>query len=164
MQQGHITVDHNAIRTAQLMTIITSSGSLITARWEPIAALACIFLLTALSFHLGPFILLYRLVLRPLGLVKPDPRVDHLQPHRFGQLVGAITAAGAAVLLYLEYAVVGWSLVVVLIVLTAVSFFGWCIGCFIYFQLYRLGLRGFFGSAPTDVRRVAGCRPGKDLT
>lgn len=156
-------VDHSAIRSAQLLTILTLIASGLAGRWEPIAVLAGIFLLTALYFPAGPFILVYRWLLKPLGIVKPDLRVDHLQPHRFGQAVGAVTAAAAAVLLYLGYMLAGWSLVAVLIVLTTVSFTGWCIGCFIYFQLYRLGLRGFFGKAPTDPRRVAGSRPGKDL-
>lgn len=157
------TVDHNAIRSAQMLTIATLGVSAFLQRWEPVAVLALVFLLTALSFQAGPFILLYRWVLRPLGLVRPDLRVDHLQPHRFGQAVGAVSAAAAAALLYLGYAAAGWTLVTVLILLTAVSYSGWCIGCFIYFQLYRLGLRGFFGRAPTDPRRVAGSRPGKDL-
>jgi hypothetical protein len=157
------TVDHNAIRTAQLLTIATLLASAFVQRWEPIAGLAMVFLITALSFRAGPFILLYRGLLRPLGLVRPDLRADHLQPHRFGQAVGAVSAAAAAALLYWGYATAGWILVAVLILLTAISFSGWCIGCFIYFQLYRLGLRGFFGRVPTDTRRIAGSRPGKDL-
>lgn len=161
--QNARTVDHNAIRSAQLMTIATLLVSAIVQRWEPVAALAVVFLVTALSFQAGPFILVYRWLLRPLRLVQPDPRVDHLQPHRFGQAVGAVSAAAAAALLYLGYATAGWVLVAVLILLTAVSFSGWCIGCFIYFQLYRLGLRGFFNRAPTDTRRIAGSRPGRDL-
>lgn len=156
-------VDHNAIRSAQLLTIMMLLIGVILQRWEPIAALAAVFLITALSFHAGPFILVYRWLLRPLGLVRPDLRADHLQPHRFGQAVGAVSATAAATLLYFGYAAAGWALVSVLILLTAVSFGGWCIGCFIYFQLYRLGLRGFFSRAPTDTRRIAGSRPGRDL-
>ena len=156
-------VDHNAIRTAQLLTMATLLAALLAQRWEPVAALALVFLITALHFPAGPFVLFYRKVLWPLRLVRPDLRVDHLQPHRFGQAVGAASAAAAAWLLYAGFPTVGWSLVAVLILLTFVSFRGWCIGCFMYFQLYRLGLRGFFGRAPTDARRIAGSRPGKDL-
>ncbi|MDV3239338.1 MAG: DUF4395 domain-containing protein [Gammaproteobacteria bacterium] len=156
-------VDHGAIRSAQLLTILTLAASGLTGRWEPVALLAGVFLVTALYFPAGPFILVYRWLLRPLGIMRPDLRVDHLQPHRFGQAVGAVGAAAAAGLLYLGYTAAGLLVVAVLIFLTAVSFSGWCIGCFIYFQLYRLGLRGFFGKAPTDPRKPAGSRPGKDL-
>lgn len=157
-------VDHAAIRSAQWMTIVTLVVSALSGRWEPVAALAGVFLITAVHFPAGPFVLIYRWLLRPLGLVQPDLRVDHLQPHRFGQAVGAVSAAAAALLLHHGHAAAGWSLVAVLVALTAVSYAGWCIGCFIYFQLYRLGLRGFFAKAPTDPRRLAGSRPGKDLT
>lgn len=116
------TVDHNALRSAQVMTIATLIASIVVRRWEPVAGLALVFLITGLSFQAGPFILVYRWLLRPLGLVRPDLRTDHLQPHRFGQAVGAVSAGAAAALLYLGYATAGWILVLILILLTAVSF------------------------------------------
>lgn len=157
------TVDHAAIKTGQLLSILVLLASFLMQRWEGVAALAAIFLVTAAVHPLGPFVLVYRLLLKPLGVVKPDVRVDNLQPHLFGQAIGAASAAIAAALLHAGLGVVGWSLVWMLIVLTFVSYKGWCIGCFLYYQLGRFGLRGFFEKKPTDAGVPLGTRPRAHL-
>ncbi len=159
--QTQSTVDHAAIKTGQLLAIATLLAAQVTGRWEPVAALAAIFLVTALVNPMGPFVLMYRLLLKPSGLVKPDMRIDNLQPHLFGQAVGAASAAVAAFALHTGHVYAGWGLVWILIVLTAISFKGWCIGCFLYYQLNRLGLRGFFAQKPTDKGVMPGSRPRK---
>jgi len=159
--QNQTTVDHSAIKTGQLLTIVTLLGAFILGRWELVAILAVIFLVTALIYPLGPFVLVYRLLLKPMGIVKPDMRIDNLQPHLFGQAVGAASAAIAALAVYAGFAYAGWILVGVLIILTAISFKGWCIGCFLYYQLNRMGLRGFFSRKPTDKEVVMSARPRK---
>lgn len=159
--QNQTTVDHSAIKTGQLLTIATLLAAFILGHRELVAILAVIFLLTALINPLGPFVLVYRLLLKPWGIVKPDMRIDNLQPHLFGQAVGAASAAIAAGALYAGYSSAGWLLVWVLIVLTAVSYKGWCIGCFLYYQMNRMGLRGFFAHKPTDNGVSPGSRPRK---
>jgi hypothetical protein len=67
----------------------------------------------------------------------------------------------ALALLYMGYRQAGWAIVWVLFGLTLVSYLGWCVGCFLYYQLYRLGLHGFFSHAPTDSTVRLGQRPGK---
>lgn len=155
-------IDHAGIKTGQLLGIATLVSAFISGRWEPVAALSAIFLISFFFFEYGPFTLVYRWILKPLGIVKPDRRIDNAQPHRFGQAVGAVSAALAAAALYYDYTMLGWGLVWVLIVLTAVSYLGWCIGCFIYYQMNRLGLRGFFRHSPTDAGVVLGARPRKN--
>jgi hypothetical protein len=155
------TVDHAAIKTGQILAIATLTGAFVLDLWEPVAVLAGIFLATAVLFEWGPFSLVYRFFLKPFGLVEPDLRADNVQPHRFGQAVGAVSAALAAASLYFNYTTLGWILVWVLIALTGISFMGWCIGCFIYYQFNRLGLGGFFGHKPTDSRVILGARPRK---
>lgn len=159
--QNQVTVDHSAIKTGQLLSIAMLITALVLNRWELVGILAVFFLITALINPLGPFVLVYRLFLKPIGAVKPDVRIDNIQPHLFGQAVGAISAAIAAFALYAGYAYAGWILVFVLIVLTAISFKGWCIGCFLYYQLNRMGLRGFFAHKPTDKGVMLGARPRK---
>lgn len=159
--QNQVTVDHSAIETGQLLSIAMLITALILNRWELVGILAVFFLITALINPMGPFVLVYRLLLKPIGVVKPDMRIDNLQPHLFGQAVGAASAAIAAFALYAGYAYAGWILVFVLIVLTAISFKGWCIGCFLYYQLNRMGLRGFFAHKPTDKGVMLGARPRK---
>lgn len=156
-------VDHSAIKTGQLLAIITLAGAFVLNRWEPVAVLAVIFLITSLCFEWGPFALVYRLLFKPLGLVRPDLRTDNTQPHRFGQAVGALSAALAAAALYFNYTTLGWILVWALIALTGISFMGWCIGCFIYYQLNRFGFGGFFGHGPTDCRVRLGARPRRTI-
>ncbi|MCD6707387.1 MAG: DUF4395 domain-containing protein [Thiobacillus sp.] len=156
------TVDHAAIKTGQLLAIVTLTGAFIFNRWEPVAALAAVFLITAITWRYGPFFLVYRLILLPLKLVRPDMRHDNTQPHRFGQAVGAVSALVAAAALYSGHHTAGWALVGVLIALTGLSFMGWCIGCFIYYQLNRLGIGGFFARSPTDGGVPLGSRPRKD--
>lgn len=156
-------VDHSAIKTGQLLSIVMLVWAFVIDQWQPVAALAVIFLTTSLFFDWGPFALVYRGLLRPLGWVKPDLRLDNTQPHRFGQAVGAVSAALAATALYFGYATLGWVLVWLLIALTAISYMGWCIGCFIYYQLNRVGLSGFFAHAPTDTQVVLGARPRRKV-
>lgn len=156
-------VDHSAIKTGQSLAIATLTGAFVLNRWEPVAFLAGVFLFTSVFFEWGPFALVYRLLLKPFGLVKPDLRTDNPQPHRFGQAVGAVSAALAAAALYFNYTTLGWVLVWVLIVLTGVSFMGWCIGCFIYYQFNRIGFGGFFGHKPTDNRVILGARPRRSI-
>lgn len=159
--QNQTTVDHSAIKTGQLLAIIMLLGAFILGQWELVAVLAVIFMITALIYPLGPFILVYRLLLKPLGIVKPDMRIDNIQSHLFGQAVGAASAAIAAFALYAGFSYTGWILVWVLIALTAISFKGWCIGCFLYYQLNQMGLRGFFAHKPTDNGVSPGSRPRK---
>lgn len=156
-------VDHAAIKTGQISAIIILLFAAGLDRWEPVAGLAVAFLVTALAWEFGPFALIYRFALKPLGLVQPDIRPDNLQPHRFGQAIGAVSAMAAAAALYQGYAIIGWALVGVLVVLTAISFMGWCIGCFIYYQMNRLGLGGFFNRAPADNGVPLGARPRRDV-
>lgn len=159
--QIQTTVDHAAIKTGQLLAIATLLFAVALGRWEPVALLALVFLFTAVLYPLGPFVLVYRLLLRPLGIVQPDLRIDNLQSHLFGQAVGAASAALAALALYSGHNYAGWILVWALIALTAISYKGWCIGCSLYYQLNRLGLRGFFRHKPTDKDAVPGRRPKK---
>lgn len=157
------TIDHSAIKTGQMLAIVILLAAFVLDRWEPVAALAVAFLATSVFFEWGPFALVYRWLLKPLGLLAPDWRTDNAQPHRFGQAVGAVSAALAAAALYFDYAILGWVLVWVLVALTAISFMGWCIGCFLYYQLNRLGIGGFFGRAPTDSRVPLGARPRRTI-
>jgi hypothetical protein len=83
---------------------------------------------------------IYRHVLRPAGLVKPDPVRDNLAPHRFAQGMGGVVVLLATLALWLGLPLVGWILAGIVIFLAALNLFaGFCAGCFIY---YQLGLGG----------------------
>ena len=83
----------------------------------------------------------YRQVLRPAGLLKPDLHQEDPAPHRFAQGVGAAFLLAATVAFIAGAAGLGWALAAIVAVLAAVNlFFGFCAGCFVYFQLTRAGL------------------------
>lgn len=154
-------VDHAEIKLGQILTMALSALAFVLSDPRWLIALGGIFLITALIRPLSPFVLLYRLVIRPLNVMHSDYRLDNIQPHSFGQLIGALTAAIAFVLIHQGFIIAGWTVVWILFGLTLVSYLGWCIGCFMYYQLNRLGLKGFFRHAPTDNSVVLGQRPKK---
>jgi len=90
----------------------------------------------------GLFKLFYTRVLKPAGLLRPDLVADEAQPHLFAQGVGAIFLLLSTLALLGGSSVLGWLLTGIVIVLAAVNLFlGFCLGCFIYYQLARRGIR-----------------------
>lgn len=155
-------VDHAEIKMGQLLTIGISGVALAMQDTLPLWLLGVVFLLSGSVRGISPFTLLYRWVVQPLCLMKSDYRLDNIQPHKFGQLVGAITVMLALGLIEYGYPTAGWVVVGVLIVFTGISYAGWCVGCFMYFQLNRLGLGGFFRHAQKDKSVFPGMRPRRD--
>lgn len=148
-------VDQSELRFNSSLVIAVLVTAFIIDRWQLVAFQAGVMLLTALRFGLGPYVILYRAVLRPAGVVRPDLRADNPEPHRFAAMVGTIVAATAAYLLATGRSVAGWALVWLLMSLATAAVAGWCAGCFTYYMLNRLGLRSVFRYAP-----IAGTFPG----
>jgi hypothetical protein len=84
----------------------------------------------------------YRHVLKPRGLLKPNVVDDDPAPHRFAQGLGATCLGlGSLALLALGLVPLGWALAGLVVVLAAINLFiSFCAGCFLYLQLTRLGL------------------------
>jgi hypothetical protein len=140
----HRKVDHSAIRTNQTFIVtLLALGIVLDA---PILAgiVAAALLISALAPQVGPFTRLYRHVLRPAGIVKPDIHVDNPQPHRFAQALGATFVSLAVVALLAGLPVLGWGLAGLVIVLASLNLFaGFCAACMLYYWLHRLGVPGF---------------------
>ena len=86
---------------------------------------------------------IYRDVLRPANLLRPDVHNEDAAPHRFAQGMGAGVLAIAIVAFLAGAWTLGWALALLVVVLAGVNlFFGFCAGCFVYFQLQRLGVIG----------------------
>lgn len=156
---SHKQVDHAEIKTGQVLTMAIASIALLTQDLWALAVLGIIFFLSGTVRSLSPFYWIYHWIVLPSGLVRSDYRMDIIQPHKFGQLVGAMTVVIALSLLNMGYTSAGWMVVLVLVILTATSYMGWCIGCFIYYQMNRLGIRGFFRHRPVDSSVFPGRRP-----
>jgi hypothetical protein len=107
-----------------------------------VAVAAATLLIAAAVPAFGPFRLLYRGMVVPLGLLRPRVVEDDPAPHRFAQGVGATFLAASSLVLYLTNAVaVGWALDLIVFVLAGINLtVGFCAGCFVYYQLGRLGV------------------------
>jgi DMSO reductase anchor subunit len=93
------------------------------------------------------FMLIYLKLLKPNNILKANVIDDDPAPHQFAQGVGALfLLAGSVALLVFKAAILGWTLAWIVIVLAAINlFFGFCAGCFVYYQLDKVGLLPKFG-------------------
>lgn len=90
----------------------------------------------------GLFKLFAQRVLLRRGWLKPDVRDDLPQPHLFAQAVGGIFLVAAVLCFLFGATLAGWALTAIVVVLAAVNLFlGFCAGCFMYYQLGRLGIK-----------------------
>ncbi len=151
-------VDHTAIKVSQGMVI----GLNITAfvlNLPVLAAVVTILMLGGSLIGQPGFKFVYRWLLKPLGLVKPEMVDDHPEPHRFAQLVGGLVMQTGVLLLFFGFSGLGWTLVWLVIALAALNLFGgFCVGCAMYYWFNRLQVPGFIRSPlPGTVR--PGARP-----
>jgi uncharacterized protein len=153
-------LDQSEIRTQQALGPLLLMTAYVVGEWRLVAVQAGILFVTALSYRFGPYVLLYRLALKPLGIVKPDVRVDNPEPHRFANIFGSSVLSVAVYLLATRDATAGWILTWMVGILGGIAFFGWCAGCFMYYVLNRYGAGGFFARAPVD-GTFPGVRPPK---
>lgn len=137
-------VDHSALKVNQTFIIaFLLLGFVLNSVWLVVFVAAVMLLGTAVP-ALSLFKGLYSRGLRPAGLVKPSVIADNPEPHRFAQGFGGVVLLGAIAALLAGAATLGWALVGLVIVLAALNLFlGFCAGCFVYYQLSKLGVPGF---------------------
>lgn len=137
-------VDHAALRTNQMFIMLLLGVAFVLNSWPVVAFVAAVMLLGTAVPALGLFKLVYQYLLKPQGWVKPDVQVDNPAPHRFAQGFGGVVVLAAVVALVSGAAVVGWALAWLVVVLAGLNYFvGFCAGCFVYYQLHKLGVPGF---------------------
>ena len=137
-------LDRNTLRTNQAaivaLTVLAFVLGAEVGRW--------LVLFTGLVLALGTlhpafalFKQLHLRVLKPAGLLGPNVRAEDPMPHQFAQAVGAAFLLAAFVALLAGAVVVGW---VLNWIVTALAFINltvqFCAGCFVYYQLDRVGL------------------------
>lgn len=150
-------VDHGALKANQIVIIILNLIAFVfNAPW--LAALVAAVMLIGASLGFPGFVILYRNIFKPLGLIKAEILLDNPEPHRFAQGFGGVVMALGLVSLLAGYSILGWGLVWLVIALAALNAFGgFCVGCFVYYWLTRLGLPGFTRQPPTGT--FPGMRP-----
>lgn len=163
MARPHIQrqVDYSALRTNQSFIIGLLVLAFITNVWWLVAFVSLVMLTGTLFTGAGLFKRIYRHILKPLGLVKPDVVTDNPEPHNFSQGLGAAFTAGSTAALLLGVPILGWVLAWIVIALAALNLFGgFCVGCFVYYQLNKVGTPGF-GRSPVDPNVLPGTQPRK---
>ncbi|MBX2998931.1 MAG: DUF4395 domain-containing protein [Caldilineaceae bacterium] len=106
-----------------------------------VAFVGAVMLIGTIWPNAGLFKLIYQNFVKPMGLLKPELRADRAQPHLFAQGLGGIFLALATISFALGAALLGWLLTAMVVVLAAINLVaGFCLGCFIYYQLARRGV------------------------
>lgn len=137
-------VDHTSLKVNQAFIIAFLILAFVLNSVWLVAFVAAVMLLGTAVPSLSLFKRVYQHVLRPAGLVKPSVLVDNPEPHRFAQGFGGVVLLAAIAALGIGAAVIGWVLVGLVVVLAALNLFlGFCAGCFVYYQLHKLGVPGF---------------------
>jgi hypothetical protein len=90
----------------------------------------------------GLFKQFYLKLLKPNHILKANVIDDDPAPHQFAQGVGALfLLASSLALLIFNNPGLGWTLAWIVIILAGVNlFFNFCTGCFVYYQLDKVGL------------------------
>ena len=150
-------VDHTALKVNQAAIIVLVALAFVLDQAWLVAAVAAVMAAGTLLGRPG-FLPLYRGVLKPLGVVKPDVLADHPEPHRFAQGLGALFLGVGFIFLGLDYAALGWGLAWLVVGLAALNLFaGFCVGCAVYYWLNRLRVPGFDKTPPSGI--FPGTRP-----
>ena len=147
-------VDHSVLKTNQLFIIALSILAFVLDQLA-LAAFVALVMGIGSALKTPGFGIIYKSILKPRGWMKPDVLDDNPEPHRFSQIVGFLFLTAGSLALFLGSAVLGWTLVWIVIALASLNAFGgFCVGCMVYYWLARLNVPGFGKQPP------AGTFPG----
>lgn len=137
-------IDINALKFNQI-SISTSLliGFVFNISYLPII-IALIMLTGSLIPELSLFKQIYRNVIIPLKLAQTNVVEGISKPHTFAQAFGGVVLVISSIFLFYGEANIGWAITWMVIILALANLiFGFCAGCFIYFQLEKFGVPGF---------------------
>ncbi|MBI2939480.1 MAG: DUF4395 domain-containing protein [Chloroflexi bacterium] len=134
-------MDRTALRFNQGSIIALIVAGYLFDSAIPVAFTAAVLLVGTIWPAGGLFKQLYVQALRPVGLLRPDRTAEDPAPHLFAQGVGAVCLVMATGLFATGLLDAAWSLAGLVAALAGINLvFGFCVGCFLYFQLARLGV------------------------
>ena len=134
-------VDHSALRFNQASIIVFLALAFLLNQPWLVVFVAAVMWIGTLAPGAGLFKLIYQRLFKPLGVIRPAPKADDPKPHLFAQGVGALVLTLSSIALSAGLPTLGWALVGVVVALAAVNpFLGFCMGCFMYYQLARRGI------------------------
>ena len=137
-------VDQNALRTHQAILIVVLLAAFVLDLPVVVAFAAAVMVIGALYPPARLFVRIYLHILKPTGLIKPHVIEDNPEPHRFAMTLGGLFLVGSIIALLADVTALGWALSLIVLALAAINLFlGFCVGCFMYYQLNKLGVPGF---------------------
>jgi hypothetical protein len=135
-------IDRTLGKFSQACTVLLAALAFLLQSPVVVVVTAVIMALSAFVHELSPYRLLYKGVVVPLGLLKPRMVEDDPNPHRFANGIGTVFLTVSAIfLIFTPFKTVGWILDLIIFVLSGINLtIGFCLGCFMYYHLGRLGL------------------------
>jgi hypothetical protein len=131
--------DRTALKVNQAVIVALLVVAFVVSLPWLVALVAVVIALGTISPQLALFQRLYRDLLRPAGLLRPDFHAEDAAPHRFAQGLGAAVLVVASLAQFAGLSALGWALTLLVVLLAAIDLvFGFCAGCFVYLQLARL--------------------------
>jgi hypothetical protein len=135
--------DRTAIRVNQSLIIAILVLGFLLNQPLLVAFVAAVMIIGTAFPQAALFQKIYRDVLKPAKLLQPDVHDEDAAPHRFAQGMGGGVLVLALIAFLAGAWTIGWALTILVVVLAAVNLvFGFCAGCFVYFQLQRFGVIG----------------------
>ena len=135
-------LDRSSIKFNQgAIVVILSIAFLFNLNWL-VAFVSIIMLIGTFIPKAGLFKLMYFHIFKPLGIIKPRIVMESNTPHLFAQGMGGVVLAVAFSLLFFANQIfAGWLLSLVVVALAFINLTtNFCAGCFIYFQLNKIGI------------------------
>ena len=137
-------IDQTGLKSGMAATIVLLVLAFVFDSWPLVVFVALSQLLGALAMPFAPYKLFYMYLVKPSGLAKSHVVPDNPEPHRFALLVGALFDGAAVIALLANAPVLAWLLVGIVVVLSNLNLWlDFCMGCWVYYQLNRLGVPGF---------------------
>jgi hypothetical protein len=135
-------IDQTALKFNQACIVVLLAWAFLF-NWPWLVGLvALVMLVGTFAPEAGLFKQFYARVLRPNSLLKPNIVADDPHPHLFAQGVGGAFLLLASFAFLAGWSLVGWVLTGIVIALAAINLlFGFCTGCFMYYQLGRRGIK-----------------------
>lgn len=135
-------VDQNGLKVGQTLTILLLLLAFVLNSPLIVAFVAVAQFLGAVDAPFAPYRLFYAGVAR--RFIQPNLVHDNPEPHRFAMLVGAIFNGVGTLAMLAGAGTFGWALVWIVIALANLNFWlNFCLGCWMYYLLNRLGVPGF---------------------
>jgi hypothetical protein len=144
VENNQQTIDFSALKFNQAAIIACTVLGFILHQPIVPTFVAGIMLAGSINKKFALFKLTYAYVFKPLGILKPNIIEGSPAPHEFAQFLGGTMLAIGSLFLFCGFTFPGWIFVWIVIVLAAANlFFGFCAGCFVYYQLGKHGVPGF---------------------